>query len=456
LYSAQCRKADCPQDIPTETKTERRVQRGRVPEINSGNNRMSVKSKELREQRGALVTKAQAILRQDKISIEDRATYDSTMSAAEALVPQIQAEERTEAESLYETRSIRDSYGARHESKREQEYRMAFFRHCRVGMDRLSNADRSLLVEHRDTDNSGQFAGTQSISYTEGSAGGFLDPAGFHYAPVLDGNICRVVTTASGAIMPWPTGDDTSNIGSILAENTQVSEVPVVLGTINFGAFKFTTNVIRVSVELLQDSAFGLDAYLMDRFAERIGRAMELYATTGNGSGQPTGIITAALANGSPVVVGAGSNANDGLGQAAYSTIGTNDIYSLIGAVDPSYRQAGKFMLNDTTLTVIKKLLDKYGRPIWQDSLSESSPGTIAGYKYVVNQSMAVPAASTNPVSVVFGDLNHFVIRRVKDLSVVRLSERYADYGQVGFLGFSRMDSNLVRPQAVALLQQHS
>jgi len=427
---------------------------------------MSIKSKELREQRGALVAKAQSILRQDKISVEDRATYDRTMTAAEALVPQIQAEERSEVESVYETRHIVDNYGARHESKREAEYRRAFIKHCRVGMDRLSVEDRARLVEHRDTDAYGQSAGSQSISYTTGPEGGFLVPAGFqyeidqrmkYYAKMLDGAVCRVITTATGAILPFPTGDDTSNIGSLISENTQVSEVPVVLGSVNLSSYIFTTNVVRVSNALLQDSAFGLDAYLLDRFAERMGRAMELYATTGNGSSQPTGFITAILAQGKNTpVVAAGSNANDGLGQAAWSTIGTNDLINLVGSVDPSYRQGGKFVMHDGTLTVIKRLLDKYGRPIWLPGLAVDAPDTILGYPVVVDQSMAQVAASTNPAVVAFGDFSHFVIRRVKDLSVVRLAERYADYFQTGFLGFSRMDSNLIQPYALNLLQSHS
>jgi HK97 family phage major capsid protein len=207
----------------------------------------------------------------------------------------------------------------------------------------------------------------------------------------------------------------------------------------------------------LQDSAFGLDAYLLDRFAERMGRAMELYATTGNGSSQPTGFITAILAQGKNTpVVAAGSNANDGLGQAAWSTIGTNDLINLVGSVDPSYRQGGKFVMHDGTLTVIKRLLDKYGRPIWLPGLAVDAPDTILGYPVVVDQSMAQVAASTNPAVVAFGDFSHFVIRRVKDLSVVRLAERYADYFQTGFLGFSRMDSNLIQPYALNLLQSHS
>ena len=100
---------------------------------------MSVKSVQLREERAGLVSKAQAILRQDKISVSDRETYDRHMQAAEALVPQIQNEERNSVETVYETRHVIDNFGARRESKAEQEYRMSFVRAMRLGLDRLSN-----------------------------------------------------------------------------------------------------------------------------------------------------------------------------------------------------------------------------------------------------------------------------------------------------------------------------
>jgi HK97 family phage major capsid protein len=113
--------------------------------------------------------------------------------------------------------------------------------------------------------------------------------------------------------------------------------------------------------------------------------------------------------------------------------------------------------LSDNALKVIRNLLDKFGHPIWQPSMGQGAPSTISGYPYVINQSLASVAASAN--SVIFGDLKQFKIRRVKDMSILRLSERYADYGQTGFVAFSRVDSNLVLASganALAILQQHS
>jgi HK97 family phage major capsid protein len=37
-----------------------------------------------------------------------------------------------------------------------------------------------------------------------------------------------------------------------------------------------------------------------------------------------------------------------------------------------------------------------------------------------------------------------YTIRRVRDMSVLRLEERFADYGQIAFIGFARYDGNLL------------
>jgi HK97 family phage major capsid protein len=45
-------------------------------------------------------------------------------------------------------------------------------------------------------------------------------------------------------------------------------------------------------------------------------------------------------------------------------------------------------MLNDTSLKVIKQLLDKYGRPIWVPGLTVNAPDTILGYKTLERASL--------------------------------------------------------------------
>jgi HK97 family phage major capsid protein len=105
-------------------------------------------------------------------------------------------------------------------------------------------------------------------------------------------------------------------------------------------------------------------------------------------------------------------------------------------------------------LKVLKLLVDGNNRPLWQPGLTASfrdgaavdlaaSKPTILDHPYMINQDMAAPAANAD--SILFGDMSTFKVREVAGgTTVLRLVERYADYLQVGFIGFQRFDSNLI------------
>jgi HK97 family phage major capsid protein len=294
---------------------------------------------------------------------------------------------------------------------------------------------------------------------------GFFVPAGFvydvevalkYYAPLIDGKVVDVLETATGQPLPYPTNNDTTNEATVVGESVQVSEQDVTANHINLGAWKYTTGLVRVSLELLQDSAFNLESFLADRFAVRLGRGYERDFTNGTGINQPTGIITDVLASGATPVIANGSSESTGGSETGANSIGYTDLVRLEHSIDPSYRRGAKFMLHDQTLSKLKQILDRFGRPLWTPGVKDGAPDTLLGYQYVINQHVPQIAASAN--TVIFGDLKKFLIRKVKDLTVLRLDERFADFGQVAFVGFARVDSRLIDAgtHPVNLLQQHS
>ena len=60
--------------------------------------------------------------------------------------------------------------------------------------------------------------------------------------------------------------------------------------------------------------------------------------------------------------------------------------------------------------------------------------------------------------SILFGDFGKFIIRKVGTPYFRRLDERYADYDQIGWLLFTRVDSELIDGGggAIKYLQMHS
>ena len=377
---------------------------------------MSFHSKALREQRAAIAEQMNKNLVREQTP-EVRAEFRKLDEKQSELLRQIQEIENTELRTAKVQEIAERELRAGLENEPQREYRKAFGVYLRRGLGGMNEEGRSIMQKEWRTDDqsASQWGNVTGQTYTGGNlsggttsgiAGGFLVPAGFMYevdnatkyfAPLTDGSVIRTIETAGGGLLPFPTENDTSNSAAILADATQDSELGVAFGVVNFGAYKYSSRIVRVSVELLQDSAFNFESLLAETFGKRFGRAYEAHLTTGSGVAQPKGLITAVLASGASPIVGAGSNVNDGEGFAAYSTIGTPDLVALEHSVDPSYRRGAKWMMHDDTLRILKNLLDKYGRPIWLPGLAVNAPDTILGYPYVINQSMAKAAASTNP-----------------------------------------------------------
>jgi HK97 family phage major capsid protein len=328
-------------------------------------------------------------------------------------------------------------------------YAKAFSQFLRGGMESLDVDGRELLRAKFQT------GGIQNAqSGTTGSQGGYIIPQGFanqleeakKWFGGIDAGFVGRFRTESGNPFPWPTINDTSNMGHIIGQNVQVEETDFVFGQTTFNAYIFTSDIVLIPLALMQDSFFDLDALTARLLGTRLGRLYNYKCTLGTGSGEPTGIVTAAVAAGNIYTMPTGETA----------AISYQDLVNIEHSVDPAYRYnpTTAWMFSDAQLKLIKKLVDGQNRPLWQPGLSASfregatvditsSRPTIMGHPYLINQNMPTPAA--NAYSILFGDLNTFKVRQVGEgATVMRLVERYADYLQVGFIAWERADSNLI------------
>ncbi|MDX0432689.1 phage major capsid protein [Sinorhizobium medicae] len=405
---------------------------------------------ELREKQQKLVSDARALLADIKDDTAEarvaelESQHDAAMAEYDRLEARIRREEALEARERDlnaaddrrpngEDRSVQ---GGRQENA--DEARAAAFRsYLRHGLEDMPAEERKIVREMR-----AQAVGTDS-------KGGYLVPEGFMaelvkslkaWGPMLDPGVTRVLTTTAGNSIPWPTMDDTSNEGSLIGENTQVTETEVAFGTKTLEAYKYTSGVVLVSAELLQDSAIDVEGTVRSAMAERIGRIGNRHLTVGTGSSQPNGIVTAATAV---------------TGVAAAAALTFDDMIELFHAVDPAYRDdpSVRFMFNDGTLKSLRKIKDTVtGNYIWQPAdVRTGAPATILDKPYSINQAMAAIGASNK--SVAFGAFNRYVVRMVREFAIRRLVERYADYDQTGFIGFTRLDGELLDAGAVKVLQ---
>ncbi|MEW6473440.1 MAG: phage major capsid protein [Actinomycetota bacterium] len=285
------------------------------------------------------------------------------------------------------------------------------------------------------------------------SAGGYLVPPGFRQKLVerlkAFGGIAaeaEEIRTDNGETVEYPTVDDTANSGEIVAEHgTFAAGADVTFGTKSLPTYKYmaggASNLpIKVSVELLQDSAFDVESFLVKALATRIHRAQSAHWATGTGTGQPEGLF-----------VGGSS----GLTLASASTVTHDELVSIVHNVDPEYRNLGncKWVMNDATLEVIRKLKDSDGRPLyWNGSndMGSELKGTLLGYPVVIDQ--GAPTFAVNAEVLAFGDIREgYVIRRVNDIQIVVLNELYAPNGQVGFMAWTRAGGHVQNANAFTL-----
>ncbi|MFF1686075.1 phage major capsid protein [Streptomyces sp. NPDC058254] len=367
-----------------------------------------------------------------ELTAEERTSWDAAeadLTAASQDIERLERAARLDTVQRSETVVADGGRGESAEDRAEQadaQYRDAFSVFTRSGMSSLTAEQRQLLMSNQ--------AEIRAGATSPGSAGGYFIPTETlnkitetmkAYGGLL--GAANVINTTSGNALNWPTNDDTNNIGAILAENAQITEQDFTLGQKTLGAHTYTSKLVRVSLQLLQDDAFNVESWLSRKLGERIGRAVAAHLATGTGTAQPEGLFTNAVAG-----------KTGAAGQV--TSITYDDLIDVQHSVDPAYRTNGQWAMSDSALKMVRKLKDGNNLPLWEPSTQAGVPSTLLGSSVLIDNSIPAPGASAKSLG--FGDIGAaYVVRQVSGGQLMRLDERYADYLQVGFFGFLRLDA---------------
>ncbi|HEY4200053.1 MAG TPA: phage major capsid protein [Devosiaceae bacterium] len=151
---------------------------------------------------------------------------------------------------------------------------------------------------------------------------------------------------------------------------------------------------VDISNQLLADSAGQAEAEvreaLAEDFAQKEGRAFLL----GQGVLDPEGLL-----------VNAGVTA---LASGAAAAITADALITLFYDLPATYRNAGAWAMNSTSLGALRKLKDGQGNYLWAPGLAGGQPDTILGRPVVDMVDMPDVAAGTTPI--VFGDWSGYRI----------------------------------------------
>lgn len=189
---------------------------------------------------------------------------------------------------------------------------------------------------------------------------------------------------------------------------------------------------IKVTEELLYDSAFNLESYIIEQFGKALANAEEDAFLNGTGVGQPLGLFAE---------VGGGHVAG-----TLTAALKADDVLDLISNLKRPYRKNASFIMNDKTVAQIRKFKDNNGAYIWQPSYQAGEPDRILGYS--VHTSEYVPENA-----IAFGDYSYYNIGDRGIRSFKQLNELFAGNGMIGFVAKERVDGKLILPEAVQILK---
>jgi HK97 family phage major capsid protein len=207
---------------------------------------------------------------------------------------------------------------------------------------------------------------------------------------------------------------------------------------INLDAHKLHV-AVKVTEELLYDNVFQLENYILEKFGKALANAEEDAFLNGDGIGKPLGIF--AETGGGQV----------GVTTASTTAITADEVINLIYALKRPYRKDAKFITNDQTLAVLRKLKDGNGAYMWQPSLQAGEPDRLLGYP--IYTSAFVPVIAAGKPVMAFGDFSYYNIGDRGSRSFQELKELYAGNGMVGYVAKERVDGKLVLPEAVQILK---
>lgn len=414
---------------------------------------MAPSLQDLREQRFAKASQVKTILDSPKFTKQNEAEVDALYAEINSIDGRIHGLEKhlilsNDLEGFAHDLSARHGGLVDQSAHKVNAASKAFVNALRFGAERLSPEERALIS----ADAPGNRGRVQNVAEGTGATGGYLVPT------ILMPNVlvkmkafggmrtvAKLFSTSSGSPIAWATMDDTASVGELVGENVAASTGDASFGQVITSPSKFSSKIVPVSFEVLQDASADVKSVVLDALAIRLARAQNFYFTLGTGISQPQGVVTAA-------------SLGYTMPSGNMTSVTYDGLINLYHAVDPAYRASPScaFMMNDQAWKVVKLIKDNSNRPLWLPATGGAFPGnqqpdTLLGKPLVINQDMANMAASAK--SIIFGDFSQYMIRDVMDVLILRFTDSaYAGKGQIGFMGWARADGRLISASTSAIV----
>lgn len=243
--------------------------------------------------------------------------------------------------------------------------------------------------------------------------------------------LCHKIKTEGTHNIPIKTADPTA---AWMDEGEALTFTDPEFGNITLDAYKLGAGC-KITEELLADNAYNVEDEVIEMLAEAIAKKEGDAFLNGNGTKKPTGLL----------------DDTNGAQKIETTTFKTDDVIDLVYAVKKPYRKNGKFLCNDATVKLLRKMKDGNQQYIWQPSLQAGEPDRLLGYPLYTDP--AFPELTDNKALIAFGDFNKaYWIGDRGSRSFQRLNEVFAVNGMIGLMTKQRVDGKVINNEAVKVL----
>lgn len=239
--------------------------------------------------------------------------------------------------------------------------------------------------------------------------------------------LCTEMTTTGESTLPIVNGHGKA---SWVPEGHPIPLVKDAFDRVNLDSHKLAA-IIRVTNELLKDSAIDIEAYLAGTFADRLVVSEEEAFLAGDGVDKPLGLI---------------HQAKSGCVTENAGTVSLQDVLNLIFSVPEKYRRNGTLLMNDNTLLQLYKQAMEQGKQLLFDK-----PDSFFGMPIV--RCAAMPDATPGSTPILFGDFKQVYINNNGKRSIKRLDQLFIANDHIGFLLSERVGIKLAVLDVVKGLQ---
>ncbi len=311
------------------------------------------------------------------------------------------------------------------------EYSKAFRNYLRKGMDAGLEAlqTKSLSVG---SDPDGGYLVTPTMSSR-------IVQAIFETSPMRQ--ICAIETISTDALDLID--DHTSLTAGWTAETTVISTDTA---TPTIAKRNIPTHELyaqpKATQKLVDDAAIDVEGWLAGKIADIFGRTQNSAFVSGNGVGQPRGILTYA----SGTSWGQIQQVNSGTS----GQVTADSLITLFYSLKDAYMRRANFLMNRSTIQQVRLLKATTNQYIWQPSLVAGSPDTLLGAPVYMAADMPVAAAGS--LSVAVGDFQSaYQIVDRQGISILR--DPFTEKPFIKFYATARVGGDVVNYDALKLMK---